>query len=335
MSSNAPPPPNPVLSAYERFVLDTPLVTRYSMTTLFVSWCLSWFFNPEYSLGNIPYFTLYRLEIYRIFLSPLVCQKAFNLIFAYLSFVESGKRLEFSMGSTAFAWLMFTIGCFTNCLFLVVCLAMNYVTEDSGWLMASSSGIWVVLFGIIAIECSKAPGLKRQLFFFEVPTKYYPLALFAFFSLVGSFSVAYLTSIGVGHLYGHERLNVLKVSQARFNRWEETILANFTRRQGWVVGHAAIGDAAWSNETQGNSNGLGGMLQRLRQQMGDEESGVDGAPGSVTAPPDPAAPISTETHFPTSGGQTLGGASRRPASDSRAAALAAAERRSTGQAVSP
>jgi len=306
------------------------------MTTLFVSWCLSWFFNPDFSLGNIPYFTIYKLELYRIILSPLLCQNAFNLIFAYLSFVESGKRLEFSMGSTAFAWLMVTLGCMTNCLFLILCMGMYHISNDEGWLMASSSGIWIVLFGIISIECSKAPaGSKRRLFFFEVPTTYYPLALFGFFTLLGSFSVAYLVSIGVGYAYGHGKLNFLKVSQSRFNRWEETILANLTHRQGWVVGHAAVGDAAWSNEAQGSGNGMGGMFQRLRQQMGDEESGLGRAPGSVAAPTDPAAPVSTETHFPKSGGQTLGGTSRRVAADSRLAALEAAERRSNAHAKSP
>jgi hypothetical protein len=42
----------------------------------------------------------------------------------------------------------------------------------------------------------------RKLFFFSVPTLYYPLALFGLFSIFGGFQFSYLLSIGVGYAYG-------------------------------------------------------------------------------------------------------------------------------------
>jgi hypothetical protein len=44
---------------------------------------------------------------------------------------------------------------------------------------------------------------------------------------------------------GH--LDRFKMSESRFKQWEDTILANFARREGWVVGHAATGSDAWNN----------------------------------------------------------------------------------------
>jgi hypothetical protein len=44
---------------------------------------------------------------------------------------------------------------------------------------------------------------------------------------------------------GH--LDRFKMPESRFKQWEDTILANFARREGWVVGQAATGSDAWNN----------------------------------------------------------------------------------------
>ena len=247
-SANEPPPTNPILSAYETFKNDTPLVTRYTITTITVSWFASFFVDPSFALNCIPYFTIYKFEIYRIITSPLVCQWILSLIFAYIGFVDHGKRLEFSIGSTAFAWLMITLAFLTNVIFLIVCFTLYGLTGDPAFLYMQSSGIWIILFGLISIECVRAPeGSQRRLFFCNVPTIYYPLGLLGVFSIVGGFQLALSISTAVGYAYGKGHLDRWKMSESRFKQWEDTVLANFVRRQGWVVGHAATGSDAWNN----------------------------------------------------------------------------------------
>jgi len=305
--SSGPPPPNPILSAYESFVRDTPLVTRYTLTTLFCSWFLSFFLDASYALDTIPHFAIYRFEIYRLLLSPLVCQSTLSLIFAYLSFLDSGKRLEHSLGSTAFAWLLLTIAFISNLIFCCLCLLLSFASNDQGYLWWQSSGIWTVLFGIIASECSKAPANEqRKLFFFQVPTLYYPLAIWLLFMLVGGGNLAgYLISIGVGYAYGYGYLDRLKVNPSRFRQWEESILVNFTQREGWVVGHAATGDHGVSST--GSSTGMTAV---------PSGSGVS----TNTSPPTVSTPAFAGS------GRTLGSTSRGK-TDAKAAMLEAAERR--------
>lgn len=201
--TSQPPPPNPVLSAYEGFVRDTPLVTRYTLTTLLVSWFISFFMSPSLALGTIPYFCVFKFELYRIILSPLVCESTLTLIFAYICFIDNGKRLEFSMGSTAFGWYMLTLGLMTNVAFMLLMFVFYGLSGEQGFLWKRSSGIWTILFGLIATECTKAPpNSQRRLFFITVPTIYYPLALWALFVLLGGIDFAELISIGVGYAYG-------------------------------------------------------------------------------------------------------------------------------------
>jgi hypothetical protein len=119
-------------------------------------------------------------------------------------------------------------------------------------MFASAAGIWLILFGIIAIECIQAPRTSlRRLFFFEVPVLYYPFAIYLFFALLSaSLSFSYLLSIGVGYAYGYGFLDKTKLSASKAKQWEETILANFTSREGWVVGHAATGSDAWNESSE-------------------------------------------------------------------------------------
>jgi membrane associated rhomboid family serine protease len=201
--SDSPPPTNPVLDAYERFVREVPLVTRCVLISQVVTLFLSFFLDLSFAVANIPHFTIFKLELYRIFLSPFICPGVLSLVFAYISFVDNGRRLEFSMGSAAFGCLLLTIGTVTNVAFLVLCFLLYGITGSNTWLFSPSQGIWIILFAVIAIECSKAPeNSMRKLFFFSVPTLYYPLALFGLFSIFGGFQFSYLLSIGVGYAYG-------------------------------------------------------------------------------------------------------------------------------------
>ncbi|KAI2513979.1 hypothetical protein MHU86_363 [Fragilaria crotonensis] len=223
------------------------------------------------------------------------------------------------MGSSAFAWYLLTVALCTNAAFVGLLVFANSLSGDRSLLLYRSVGIWTILFGLVATECSRAPpDSKRRLFFVTVPTIYYPLALWCLFALLGGLDLADLLSVGVGYAYGHGYLDKLKLSPSRFHQWEETVLANFTQRPGWVVGHAAIGEAAWTNSATNSGFSL------VSASPASEEQQVIGqvGPGRVAPPSDPA--------FPPSGGRALGSGPVRRTAD-RAAVLAAAERRATQQ----
>lgn len=239
MSSPSPPPPNPVLSAYESYVQETPLVTRYTLNAITFTFILGFIVDTSYALSNIPFFVIFRFELYRLVLAPFLCESLLTLIIFYFSFLNYGKRLEVVMGSTNFGFIIFSIGTLTNITFLVISIINYILTQNSAVLLHSTSGIWTVLLGVIALECSSAPeGSKRKLFVVDVPTKYYPLVLVAFFAMLsgGGFPVSYLISVGIGYSYGYGKLDRLKLGVSRRQSWEASLLRKFTMRQGWIVG---------------------------------------------------------------------------------------------------
>lgn len=90
--------------------------------------------------------------------------------------------------------------------------------------------------------------MKRRFFFCEVPVRYYPLAVFVLFAVLGGGpSLAFAISMGVGYLFGQGRLDhVLRLSSNKAKDWENGVLSSFTSQPGWVYGHAALGSDAWS-----------------------------------------------------------------------------------------
>lgn len=200
--NSSPPQPNPVLTAYESYIRDTPLVTRYVLNCLLLSFFMSFLVNPAYALANIPLFTIFKFELYRVITSPLICTDILSLFFAFMGFMNHGIRLEQSMGSSLFGCLFFSLTLVSNGLFLAISVLLWGLTNSESYLVAASLGIWSVLLAIIAVECAQAPpDSKRRLFFLTVPALYYPLVLLALFSMFAGVKLAYCLGVAVGYVF--------------------------------------------------------------------------------------------------------------------------------------
>jgi hypothetical protein len=168
------------------------------------------------------------------------------------------------MGSTNFLAFLLAVGVGANILFTLLTFVLYVMSGYQPYMMHQSGGLWLMIFGIIAMECSLAPeGSKRRLFFIEVPSLYYPLALLGLFTLfqgagggVGGVvllnRVPDLISISIGYGFGFGKLNFLKMSVERRRKLEAGVLHSLTGKVGWVVGPARA-DWVMIAPTSGNS----------------------------------------------------------------------------------
>lgn len=241
-------PPNPLQTAYEEFQNKTPFVTRTLIQIMAGSYAASWILGSSvlYGLANISHFTILKGEIYRIFTSSLVNMHFFSLAFAALSFGRHGKHLESAIGSTLFAYHCVFLGVSSNILFIAFNFVMNSVSNDSTYLFDAAAGMWQIIFGAMATECVQAPDTSRRLFFCQVPTALYPLALLGIFVVLGQgLSSGNLLSLALGYALGYGYMDRLKPTQARITRWEESFLVNLTRKSGYIRGDLILGNGAW------------------------------------------------------------------------------------------
>jgi hypothetical protein len=154
MSSAASPPgsQNPTMDAYDRWSAQTPFITRTTLLTVAVVYLLSWFVDLETALQNVPYYSLLHFEVYRILLSPFVGNSILSLIMIALFFPVMSGRMESALGSSGLLAMMFCISLFTKVLFDIVCLSLSFMGTPEA-LFWSCDNFWVIVFGIITIEC--------------------------------------------------------------------------------------------------------------------------------------------------------------------------------------
>jgi len=333
-SFSQPPEDNPILKAYESFVRGTPYVTRCLVQSQAITWILSWWIDLGLVVGNIPQFTLFHYEIYRLVLSPFICTSFISLLFCFLSFADYGKRMEYAIGSTAFAILLGVIGGIVNLLHLTICLILNEIEGSKEWLFMPCFGIWILIFGLLSIDCFQAPATNtRRLFVFDVPVRYYPFALLVLFSLLGGFQLAYLLAIGVGYAYQQGHLDkVCKVDVTRIQSWERTpAFEGYISQPGWIVNDASGRRGDWNESGEGNGgSSTGGSLfasllsGRRQPPTTTATSTTIGVPLGTTT----SSSIQQEPFFPATGGRALGTTSRRSSPiDPRQARLEALDRR--------
>lgn len=242
------PNQNPVLNYYREWTNKTPVVTRYSMIIITIIYILSWFLPLDvYQLGNISYFTVLTFEIYRIITSPLVGNSFFSTIMIFFFFPQMGASFEYSIGSTSFLSLMFTITVLTNLIFTSICFLM-YAFGVAEALFWSSSGFWTIIFALITIDCLRIPDAPRQIMFvpINIPSKYFPLLLYAFFSLLSGFDLGFAIAICLGHASVKGYLDRLRPSSYFFEQLESPsgMLYTVSRASGWVLA-GTTGHDAW------------------------------------------------------------------------------------------
>jgi membrane associated rhomboid family serine protease len=251
MSANANPSmpqDNPVLKLYTDWSERTPYVTRGSMIVLVVAYILSFFFSADLALGNIPYFTIFYFEIYRPVLSPLVGNSILTLILICFFYPSMGKRIEDSIGSSGFLFLLGTLSLLVNGIFLAICMVL-YTLGQGDALFYSCSGFWTVIFALLTMECMLSPDAPKRMLLIpvDIPSKYFPLVLYGFFCLFSGLQLSFAISIGVGYAYHKGYLDKLRVSSYYLESLETNggVLHGISRSRGWILSGAALGHDAW------------------------------------------------------------------------------------------
>lgn len=199
-ATSSSPPQNPLIQSYHAWSERTPFVTRVTTIALVVVYLLSFFFPLDSLLVNIPYFTVIRLQLYRLLFSSFVGNSLLNLIVLLLAFPALGLKMEASMGSTAFLCLLLTLHFLVNFSFLFVAFVASFlgVPAALGW---ECMDFWNLLFALLTMDCMLTPDVPRRLLCvpWEIPSKYLPLALFGFITLFGGFQVSYALAMLAGN----------------------------------------------------------------------------------------------------------------------------------------
>ena len=230
------------------------------MIAIVVLYLFSWIWDLTTVLSNITYYTLFSFEIYRIILSPIVSNSLLSTVLIALFYPQLGSKLEYSLGSIGFLFLIGKIIILTNVTFVIICLSL-YMFGMIEALFWNCAGFWTLIFGIITIDCMITPDAPRRMMCLpmDIPSKYFPLALYAFFCFFSGPVLSFLISIGVGYIYSQGYLDSYKPTIVYMTQQESPggLFHNFTSSKGWIPASSALGLNAYTSVSQGDGSAQG------------------------------------------------------------------------------
>jgi membrane associated rhomboid family serine protease len=276
---------NPILNWYDEWSNKTYFITRITMITLVTSYLLSCFLDTDKFLKNSVYFTVIHYEVYRLIASPFCSNSNLNVILSALFFLKMGITFESNLGSAAFFSMLGTFNLLVNLIFIAVCLLLYYICHMPEAIHFSCAGFWNILFAFLTVECFENPNHPRRFFMIpvDIPSKYFPLLVYAIWSLFSGPRLDWAISIAVGFMYQNGYFNCMKPNPQSLQNLESPtgMLHSISRSKGWILANVTIGHNEANRtgtEGGGSGNGLFWASQGGRGASGTGEDGAHAGP---------------------------------------------------------
>jgi len=201
----------------------------------------------SFYLSNIPYYTILKIQIWRIVSTSLITTEIINIIFSLIFWVKYASELESSMGTIKY-FLIFMMNSIIIQIFysLISCL-IAFIINKKTYLLTkinsknsvSNSGIWPnIICELTLLSLSNPNQLMKFLFFpCQFKAKYYPLILFIIFSIMNSFTIDLEVLIGMlyAFFYFYFIKKFIKISDNLVIKIENLkCMKCFTRMGGFV-----------------------------------------------------------------------------------------------------
>jgi len=188
---------------------NVPLFVRFIVTSSLLFYVVSWFTTAIYVLANIPGITVGQLHLWTIFTSVFISMSIINLLFGFMAWIPDAIKLEKENGTIKYMFNFFINSCFIQILFIGFCYLISLKWPQI--LTFPSSGLWPLVLSEITLLCLANPESDLRMFLIPCPikAKFYPWALFGFFTVINGFRVIQF-DILAGILYGYAWFYFLK-----------------------------------------------------------------------------------------------------------------------------
>ncbi len=197
-------------------------------------------FTPyvAFYLVDIPYFTIFKLQIWRLFTNAFITTGLISIVFSLFFWYRRAVKLEQDK-STVKYMLTFFVNCFfIQIMYCLLMLLISLVTQNTMMLRTkltmrgvSNQGLWPILMCELTLMCLSNPEANMRFFFFpcNIKAKYFPLVLFAIFTLLNNFRIDFEILCGIvfgflNHYYLKDKIEIknifaLKVEKSFLCRW--------------------------------------------------------------------------------------------------------------------
>ena len=221
------------------FIGRLPFFVKWVMFLTLIFYFLN-FFTPyiAFYLANIPYFTIFHGQIWRLFTTAFMTTGLLNLIFSLFIFFRYSVRNENDIGTVKYMLNFFRNCFFIQVIYTIIVLIISLIIRSSillkmklGMGGVRNEGLWPMLICEITLFCLANP--ERDMGFLFLPctfkAKYYPFIIFIIFTILNNFNIDFeiLSALVFGFLCHYVLKNkieisntfVIKVENSCFCKW--------------------------------------------------------------------------------------------------------------------
>ena len=204
----------------------------------------------SFYLINIPSYTIFHFQLWRLFTSVFITTNIFQIILAFFVWVKYASLLEISLGT-----IKYTLIFFVNCFFIqiiniiILCLSslINQNIFNPEVKSKNNSGLWGIVMCEMTLLCLSNPEspMKLLLLPFTVKAKIYPIILVLLFVLANylEVDVEIISGILYGIIYFYFLKSRLQISDSFVQNLETSrILRGMNNIKGFIsVTHISNG----------------------------------------------------------------------------------------------
>jgi membrane associated rhomboid family serine protease len=221
------------------FLDNLPFFVKWVMFLTLIFFIIN-FFTPyvAFYLANIPYFTLFQGQIWRLFTTAFITTGLINCIFSLFLFYRYSLNSEKEIGTVKYMLIFFRNCFFIQIIYTIIVLIISLIIRNTMLLKMKltmggvrNDGLWPIIMCEITLFCLTNPERDMRFFFFPCvfKAKYYPFILFGVFTLLSNFNINFelLSAIVfafLGHYFIKNKIDIsnqfaIKVENSFFCKW--------------------------------------------------------------------------------------------------------------------
>ena len=195
-----------------------------SFTTLFI-YILNIFFKIfSFYLSNVPFYTLYRFQFWRIITSFLVTTNILNIIFGLIFWTREGSSMEERLGTVKYIIIFLRNNILIQIIYTIIISILSFLLRNKDFMLkklinnkedgykVENVGLCPAIICEITLLCLSNPNTSVKFLFipFKFSAKYYPFLCLILFCLINIFNFNNEIELLVGILFAYIHQKYLK-----------------------------------------------------------------------------------------------------------------------------
>ena len=152
-------------------------------------------FNLSLYISNIPFYTIYKYQIWRLFSTSLMNTGIINIALSLVLWIKLGAILEDSTGTILYLFIFMINSTLIQIIYTILIFVISLIIKNKNILLlkldnnsiVNNSGIWPYIISELTLLSLSNPNQIIKLFFFpDIKAKFYPIIVFIIFALLNN-----------------------------------------------------------------------------------------------------------------------------------------------------